>query len=130
MQRTAKPYRIIILIVILACGVAVSAAASGARKSSTTGAFVNDTGQPVHGLQVKLSSSAIVVTDATGRAGPFGDISGNDTSSVKFSNPAEPVEPSDEIELTFKSYKKSLNITVWWWVGEDGKRVGDKNKVK
>jgi len=128
MKHTIKPYWIAVLIVTLACGAAAFAA--GSRKSSATGNFVNDTGQVVYGLEVKLSSPALVVTDDSGRAGPFGDISGNDTAFVKFSNPAEALEPSDKVQLTFKSYKKSLSITVWWWVGEDGKRIGDKNKGK
>ena len=128
MKHAIKTSSIVMLVVALTFGAAAFAASE--RKSSTTGTFVNGTGQAVLGLQVKLSSPAIVVTDNAGRAGPFGDISGNDTAFVKFSNPAEAIEPSDKLELSFKSYKKSLSITVWWWVGEDGKRVGDKNKNK
>jgi len=128
MRQAIKVYWMVALIVALSFGAAASS--NKDRKSSATGAFVNGTGQAVYGLEVKLSSPALVVTEASGRAGPFGDISGNDTAHVKFSNPAKAIEPSDKIELTFKSYKKSLSVTVWWWVGEDGKRIGDKNKNK
>ena len=68
------------------------------------------------------------MTTDDGKAGTFGNVSGNDTAHVKLSNPDAPIAVGDTVELTFKSYKKKLKITGWWWTDEKGKVVGKKQK--
>jgi hypothetical protein len=123
----------LLVITVIVALVGVSAPADAAKKvkertSSATGTFVNQSGEVAHGLAVKLSSSAIVLVDEKGHAGPFRDISGNDTSHLVMLNPSEPIAGEEKLELTFASYEKSLKITTWWWVDAKGKRIGKKQK--
>lgn len=93
--------------------------------------FVNAEAAPAHGLHVTLSGKAVVVTDdATGAAGPFRDVRGNDSNHVILANPADPIAGGGEgkVELTFRSYQSKLKITGWWWVDGKGKRIGQKQK--
>ena len=97
-------------------------------KGQTGRAFVNDTGETVHGLTVQLSKDASVITHGdTHRAGPFFDVEGNGTKKITLSNPDAPIEPgSDSIDLVFRSYKSGLKITKYWWLDAKGKQVGKK----
>jgi len=90
--------------------------------------FVNAESGPVNGLQVVISAQGIVETESeSGHAGPFRNVSGNETSTIVMSNPTEPVAVGDKVELVFKSYNKNLKIKSWWWTDEKGKRIGKKN---
>ena len=89
--------------------------------------FVNEESVPAHGLVVKLSRKATVVTDAqTGLAGPFKNVQGNGSKSITLSNSPVPIEPDGEFRLIFRSYKSGLTIRGWWWIDERGRRVGKK----
>lgn len=94
--------------------------------------FVNNEGEAVQGLVVQLSKKAIVVTDTgTGFAGPFQNIQGNGTKSIKFSHAYPAVSPAageeDGFDLVFRSYKSGLKITGYYWINAKGKRIGKKH---
>ena len=102
------------------------------RKGQAGLFFVNNEGEPVQGLVVQLSKKAIVVTDtSTGFAGPFQNIQGNGTKSIKFSNAYPAVAPAtgeeDGFDLIFRSYKSGLKIKSYWWTDAKGKRIGKKH---
>jgi hypothetical protein len=98
------------------------------RKGQVTQTFANDSGAPAHGLRISLSEPAIVETDDEHRAGPFGNVQGNDSAEVVLTNPDTPIEASGSLELTFRSYKPKLKVKSWVWLDEKGKRLGQKNK--
>ena len=130
-QRNVAFRTVAVLFALIAVGVGTHAEKDNRveeRKSTASYKFVNASEQAAHGLHVKLSSPAIVVTTEDGKAGPFGNVSGNDTSHIVLGNPGDAISAGDTVELSFKSYKKQLRATGWWWVDERGKRVGDKQK--
>ena len=98
------------------------------RKGQIIQTFTNNSGQQAYGLVVTLNSKAIVAVGDDNRAGPFGNVSGDDTSKITLGNPKSPVEVSGTVELTFRSYSANLKISKWWWTNAAGKRIGDKNK--
>jgi hypothetical protein len=126
MRQWVRGLVVLMAVVALVGASAFDCVAQPERKSSATGTFVNQSGAVVNGLVVKLTSPSIVVTDEKGYAGPFRNISGNDTAQITLANPAEPIADGDKIELTFASNKKSLSITTWWWIDAKGKRIGKK----
>ena len=98
-------------------------------KGQATHKFVNEAGEPAFGLQVTLSAAGIVVTGDDNRAGPFGNMSGNDTSTLRLTNPTEPVAAAGTFDLTFRSYNAKLTIKSWRWLNEKGKKIGQKQKI-
>jgi len=98
------------------------------RMGQVTQTFINNTGGMVSGLCVTLSAEAIVVTDDDRRAGPFGNIAGNESKKITLTNPTALIADSESLELTFRSYKATLKLKSWWFLNEEGKRIGDKIK--
>jgi hypothetical protein len=98
------------------------------RKGQVTQTFVNNSGAPAYGLRISLSAEAIVETDDEHRAGPFGNVQGNDSKELILTNPDEPLEDAGSLELTFRSYKPKLEVKSWVWLDEKGKKLGKKNK--
>ena len=94
--------------------------------------FINAESQEARGLVVMLSKKAIVVTDPeTGFAGPFQNIQGKGTKTIKFSNAHPPITPAvgeeDGFNLVFRSYKSELKINGYYWTDAKGKRIGRKH---
>ncbi len=119
---------ILALAVLMVAVVGQVAVAKKEYKGQVSHSFVNGTGQDVVGLQIQLSTSAMVVTGDDGRAGPFGNIKGNDSASILLTNPSDPVANGDKVDLQFRSYSNKLSVAKWWWVDAKGKRVGQKQK--
>jgi len=122
---------LVMTVMVALVGISVPADAAKKvkeRKSTASGTFINQSGEVAYGLAVKFSSPAIVIVDEKAHAGPFGNVSGNDTAHIVMTNPSEPIAGDEKIELTFASYEKSLKITTWWWVDAKGKRIGTKQK--
>jgi len=102
------------------------------RKGRAGMYFVNNEAEEAHGLVVKLSKKAVVVTDdSTGFAGPFQNIHGMGTKTIEFSHARPLVAPSTDEEggfdLVFRSYKSGLKITGYYWTDAKGKRIGRKH---
>jgi len=123
----------VIALALLLAPVCTLAAAQKikAYKGQAGRTFVNTEPVPADGLHVTLSGKGDVVTDnATGAAGPFRNVRGNDTNHVIMTNPKDPIagEGEGKVELMFRTYQKKLEITGWWWVDQNGKRIGKKQK--
>ncbi|MDX1388091.1 MAG: hypothetical protein R3344_02825 [Acidobacteriota bacterium] len=121
------------LVIVLAVALAGAGSVEAAkkikeRKGQVAYTFTNQTGVAAYGLVVTLSDKSIVVYGDDNRAGPFGNVKGNDTSKLTMTNPHEPIPESGQIDLTFQSYSKSLKVSQWWWLDSKGKRLGDKQK--
>ena len=104
-------------------------------KAQTTFSFHNEEGREVYGLTVRLNRKAVAHTDPqTGFAGPFRNIRGNGTSRLRLANPAAPIAAGQaaggEVTVTFRSEKKKLRVTTWWWTDQRGKPVGVKKSGK
>ncbi len=121
----------IVMVVVLAAVVGQVGAGKKVKeyKGQATHKFVNEAGEPAYGLEISLSAAGIVVTGDDNRAGPFGNMSGNDTSTLRLTNPTEPVAAAGSFELTFRSYNSKLKINSWQWLNEKGKKIGQKHKL-
>ena len=123
----------IVMVVVLAAVVGQVGADRKVKvkeyKGQATHKFVNEAGEPAYGLEISLSAAGIVVTGDDNRAGPFGNMSGNDTSTLRLTNPTEPVAAAGTFELTFRSYNAKLMIKSWQWLDEKGKKIGKKQKL-
>jgi hypothetical protein len=125
MKQITRTLGIVVAIVLMAGTLPVDAAKE--MKGQVAHNFINNSGELAYGLSVKLSTKAIVVMEDN-RAGPFGNVSGNNTTEFSFGNPTEPITLSEGVELTFRSTNPKLKITTWWWTDAKGKRLGKKQK--
>ena len=134
-RRSRIAWHLFVLAVVLAVAAPVGAAKKfkeKPRKGQAGLYFVNHESEDAHGLVVQLSKKAIVVTDAsTGFAGPFQNIQGKGTKTIKFSNAHPVIIPLTDDEggfnLVFRSYKSGLKITGYYWTNAKGKRIGKKH---
>jgi hypothetical protein len=93
--------------------------------------FTNEEAEPVVGLHVALSSPAEIMLDENGHAGPFRNVQGNGNKKIILTNPKAVIPTSGEgnqVELTFRTQKKELKVSQWWWLDEKGKPIGKKKK--
>jgi len=100
-----------------------------AYQTQSSCTFINEEAEPVVGLHIELSSPAEIVLDANGQAGPFKNIQGFGSKKIILTNPASVIPASGEgskIELLFRTQKKNLAVSKWWWLDEQGKPVGKK----
>lgn len=122
---------VILAALLLAPLATVEAKKSEAYKGQAGMTFVNGEALPAHGLVVTLSNKGEVRTNPdNGAAGPFRNVSGNDSDKIEMTNPTEPIAGGGEgkVDLIFRSKQKKLAVTGWWWVDEKGKRIGKKQK--
>lgn len=111
----------------------VSAEKNQTYKAQTAYTFNNAEPTPAQGLCVVLSAPATVLKDeSTGAAGPFRNVTGNRTTKIVLTNSESPVDPAggenSSVDLVFRSHKSKLAVKSWWWLDENGKRIGKKQK--
>jgi hypothetical protein len=93
--------------------------------------FTNEETEPVVGLVVQLSKPAEIMLDENGHAGPFKNIKGNGSKKIIVTNPGAVIPASgdgNKVELTFRTQKKQLEVSKWWWLDAKGKPIGKKKK--
>jgi hypothetical protein len=136
-MRRAPKILIPLLAFVLLISVFAAPSAFAAKKGSGYNAQIHYTfanGEQVapQGLVVALSAEATVVTDAEGAAGPFRNVRGNGTAKITLTNASTPITAAggenSSVELVFRTQKKKLAVSSWWWIDERGKRIGQKQK--
>jgi hypothetical protein len=123
---------ILAVVVTLSLWPALQAGAqTGSYKAQSSYTFTNEEAEPVVGLHIVLSSPAEIILDDNGQAGPFKNVQGNGSKKIILTNPTAVIPAAGEdnkVELMFRTQKKELKISKWWWLDEKGKTIGKKKK--
>lgn len=91
-----------------------------------TRSFTNNTARPVNDIHFDFAQGTTVLD-----AGPFGDVSGNGTSTITLANPLNDegesivIDHGQTIVLKFGTSAGSMQYKWWWWT-YDGVMMGQR----